>query len=360
MSRHVLLAITGHGYGHAAQTAPVVEALRALRPALRVSARSDLDARVLALFFPTLDGVSRPVADFGFTSRSAIDVDVANAERDFGGLHQRFEAVVDAEAAALRGLAPDLVLANVGYVPIAAAARAGIPAVGFSSLNWLGIVRGYDAGWPDAARIEVQMAAAYRQATLFVRPTPAMPMPDFPTVQVGPVARCGTPRRDALVERLGLAAGERVVLVSLGGIATELPIATWPPVPGVRYVVAGLAVPPRADMVALETLGLSHLDCLASADAVITKPGYGTLAEAACHGIPTLYVLRDVLRGRWYEEAPLVTWLEAHGTARAVARAALERGDLAPALHALWALPRKPPVPPRGNDAAARLIAELL
>ena len=356
MSRHLLLAITGHGYGHAAQSAPVIDALRALRPDLRVSVRSALERDVLALFFPTLDGVSRPAADFGFTSRSAIEVDVATAERDFTALHRGLAATIDEEAAALRRLAPDLVLANVGYVPIAAAARSGIPAVGFSSLNWLGIVRGYDHGWRDAATIEAEMAAAYRQARLFIRPTPAMPMPDFPTRQVGPVARLGTARRAALAERLGLGAGERVVLVSLGGIATDLPIASWPAVPGVRYVVAGLAAPPRADMAALQTLALSHLDCLASVDAVVTKPGYGTVAEAACHGIPTLYVRR----GSWPEEAHLVGWLEAHGTARAVPRATLERGDLGPALHALWAQPRRPAVPPSGNQEAARLIAALL
>jgi UDP:flavonoid glycosyltransferase YjiC (YdhE family) len=354
--QHLLLAITGHGYGHAAQTAPVVEALRALRPDLRVSARTDLDADVLSLFFPALDGVSRPVADFGFTSRSAVEVDVETAERDFGALHRRFAAAVDGEAAALRRLAPDLVLANVGYVPIAAAARAGIPAVGFSSLNWLGIVRGYDRGWRDAAVIEAEMAVAYRQARRFIRPTPAMPMPDFPTIDVGPVARRGTRRRALLTERLGLGAAERVVLVSLGGIATDLPLADWPAAPGVRFVVAGLAVPPRPDMTALTTLEVSHLDCLASVDAVVTKPGYGTVAEAACHGIPTLYVLRE----SWPEEVHLVTWLEAHGTARALPRAALERGDLASALHALWAQPRRPAVPPEGNQEAARLIAELL
>ena len=354
--RHLLLAITGHGYGHAAQTAPVVDALRALRPDLRVSARTDLDAGVLALFFSALDGVSRPVADFGFTSRSAIEVDVETAERDFGALHRRFAAAVDAEAEALRRLAPDLVLANVGYVPIAAAARAGIPAVGFSSLNWLGIVRGYDRSWCDAATIEAEMAAAYRQARLFIRPTPAMPMTDFPTVDVGPVARRGTGRRAVLAERLGLGADDRVVLVSLGGIATDLKLAAWPTVPGVHFVVAGLPVPPRADMTALPALNLSHLDCLASVDAVVTKPGYGTIVEAACHAIPALYVRR----GSWPEEPYLLAWFDAHGTARELSRAALARGELAPALAALWGMARRPAVPATGNHEAAERIAALL
>jgi hypothetical protein len=356
VTRHLLVAITGHGYGHATQTAPVVAALRALRPDLRVSLRTDLAPAWLATVFPGADAVTRPTADFGVPMRSAIDVDAAAAERAFSALHERFAATVASEAAALERLRPDLVLANVGYVPIAAAARAGIPAIGFSSLNWLGILRGYAAGWRDADAIFADMATSYRTARCFVRPTPAMKMPDFDTIQVGPVARQGVARRAALAERLGIAAGERIVLVSLGGIDTSLDLALWPAVPGLRYVVAALVPPPRPDMAALEALGIDHLDCLASCDAVVTKPGYGTIVEAACHGIPTLFVRRGI----WPEEPHLVDWFEAHGTAREIPRAALERGTLAPELAALWTMARKPPVPPTGNDAAARLIAEYL
>jgi len=356
VTRHLLVAITGHGFGHAAQTAPVVAALRALRPDLHVSLRSDLAPARLAAFFPFIDAVTRPTADFGVPMRSAIDVDIAAAERAFAALHRGFAPTVATEAEALERLRPDLVLANVGFVPIAAAGRAGIPAIGFCSLNWLGILRGYAAGWRDGAAILAEMAASYRAARRFVRPTPAMPMPDFDSVQVGPVARQAVPRRAALAERLALAPGERIVLVSLGGIDTSLDLAAWPVVPGLRYVVAGLAPPPRPDMAALEPLGIGHLDCLASCDAVVTKPGYGTIVEAACHGIPTLFVRRGV----WPEEPHLVDWLAAHGTAREIPRAALEHGALAPELAALWAMTRKPPVSPTGNDAAARLIAEYL
>jgi UDP:flavonoid glycosyltransferase YjiC (YdhE family) len=355
MSRHLLIAITGHGFGHAAQTAPVIDALRARRSDLRLSVRCDLPAARLAQFFPGTT-VSRPIADFGFPMTSAIDVDVPAAERAFGALHAHLDATIDAEAAALRALAPDLVLANVGYVPIAAAARAGIPAVGFCSLNWLGILRGYHGAWRDGARIEAEMAACYRQARRFIRPTPAMPMPDFDTIQVGPVARRGTDRRAELARRLGLAAGERVVLVSFGGIGTQLGLAAWTAIAGVRYVVAGLETPMRPDMIALERVGISHLDCLASCDAVVTKPGYGTVVEAGCHNTPTLFVNRRI----WAEQGHNVNWLEAVGTARAISRETLSSGALEADLNALWAMPRKPPASPTGNDEAAALIAEML
>jgi len=353
---HLLVAITGHGFGHAAQTAPVIDALRARRPELRISVRSDLPPARLAQFFPGAESVTRPVSDFGIPMRSAIDVDADAAERAFSRLHREFDATVAAEAAALAALRPDLVLANVGFVPIAAAARAGIPAIGFSSLNWLGILRGYAGGWRAAEAILAEIAASYRLARIFVQPTPTMPMPELACVQVGPVARQGVAQRARLAARLGLAAGERVVLLSLGGIETSLDLAAWPAIPGVRYVVAALATPARPDMAAAEALDISHLDCLASCDAVITKPGYGMVSETACNGVPVLFVRR----GSWPEEPHLVDWWVANATALEIARATLEQGTLAPALTRLWTLPRRPAVAPTGGADAARILEAAL
>lgn len=355
MTKHLLIAITGHGFGHAAQTAPVVDALRARVPGLRISVRSDLPVARVQQFFPGA-ATSRPIADFGIPMTSAIDVDVPAAERAYTDLHARLGDTVAAEAAAFVGMAPDLVLVNVSYVAIAAAARARIPAVGFCSLNWLGIVRGYDAAWAQRRAIETDMSVCYRRALRFIRPTPSMPMPDLDTIEVGPVARRGTNRRDGLAARLRLSDADRIVLVSLGGIDTQLALARWPVLPGVHYVIAGLPTPVRPDMTALEHTGLSHLDCLASCDAVITKPGYGTVAEAGCHNVPTLYVAR----GTWPEEPYLVAWLAQVGTARELPRDTLDSGWLAADLQALWAMPRKNPPAATGNDEAARLIAELL
>ena len=40
---HLLLAVTAHGYGHLAQSAPVVEALTRRMPGLRVTLQGDID-----------------------------------------------------------------------------------------------------------------------------------------------------------------------------------------------------------------------------------------------------------------------------------------------------------------------------
>ena len=91
---------------------------------------------------------------------------------------------------------------------------------------------------------------------------------------------------------------------------------------------------------------------LASCDAVITKPGYGMFTEAACNGVPVLYVTRR----DWPEEPCLVQWLRQNAACLEVERGMLLAGELGDALQQLWALP----LPPRPDATGAVAAAEFL
>jgi hypothetical protein len=111
--------------------------------------------------------------------------------------------------------------------------------------------------------------------------------------RIGPVAAVGSDCRQALREQLCCASDERLVLIAFGGIDMQLPIAEWPPVAGVRWLVPQawqLACPNASDFDPLER---PFTDILRSVDAVIAKPGYGTFTEAACNRTPVLYMRRQ-------------------------------------------------------------------
>jgi hypothetical protein len=135
----------------------------------------------------------------------------------------------------------------------------------------------------------------------------------------------------------------------MGGIASQSPIAAWPRQEKIRWLVPADWFVPRPDVVALDTLGMDFTDALASSDALICKPGYGSFAEAACNGVPVLYVSRH----DWPEEGCLVSWLKRAGVAGEIGRQDFASGALEPALNALWARPRPAPVKPSGIEQAA-------
>ncbi|MFZ5620299.1 MAG: hypothetical protein ACOY5W_04680 [Pseudomonadota bacterium] len=351
---HLAVAISSHGYGHGAQTAAVLAAVRARLPQLRLTLLTGLPRAFLAERiggdFTLIDWR----ADFGMRMTSALDVDLERSGDAYAAFHADWPAQVDAACTRLEAVAPDLLLANVPYLPLAAAARLGLPALALCSLNWAGIYRHYFGARPEAPAVLADMEAAYNAARHFLCPAPSMAMPELGNVRpIGPLARLGRPRRAQLCDRLGIADTRRIVMIAPGGIPLRLPLETWPADPDIAWIVPQAWGVERPDMHAFEALGLGFTDALASVDALLGKLGYGTVAECACNGVPMLYIPRP----DWPEEHCLADWLARHGRCAPVPREVVAAGRLRGLLDALWAQPARPLPAPTGAEEGATLIA---
>lgn len=350
---HLVVSISGHGFGHVAQTAPILNLLHERIPELQITVRSAVPAGHLRsrIHAPFIHLESE--GDIGMVMSSALDVCAAESCAAYRGFHANWHARIAVEAALLRELKADFVFSNVGYLSLAGAQQAAIPNAALCSLNWADIYQYYCG---DNA-IATQIHDCYAGADAFLRATPGMAMGDLPNlIPVAPIAAIGTNRRTELNLRLGLSADEKLVLISLGGITSRLPIERWPRIKGVRWLVQQSWQVKHPDAVILETLQMDFCDLLASSDALICKPGYGSFVEAACSGVPVLYVSR----ADWPESPALIKWLQQNCSCREVSRDALERGDVADALNELWDAPRPEPVIPQGAAQGAEWLAEKL
>ena len=102
----------------------------------------------------------------------------------------------------------------------------------------------------------------------------------------------------------------------------------------------------------LRALALPFTDVLCSVDAVLTKPGYGTFTEAACNGVPVLYLRRD----DWPEQDCLIDWLHQNALCAEISATELASGRLDGKLETLWQqVSITPPKPEGALDAALYL-----
>jgi hypothetical protein len=347
---HLVVSISGHGYGHVAQTAPLLNRLYRMLPALRITVRSTVPASHLRSRIQVPFTHLPSEGDIGMIMTSALDVDVSASRAAYRDFHTDWETRVADEAQLLRDLHADMVLSNVGYLSLAGAQRAGIPNVALCSLNWFDIYRHYCG----ADAIAAQVLACYANADAFLRTTPGMAMNYLDNlIPVAPLAEIGSNRREELNQLLRLSQDERLVLISMGGIASRLPLERWPRVDGVRWLVQQSWQVQHPDAITLESLPFSFSDLLASSDALLCKPGYGSFVEAASCGVPVLYVNRP----DWPEAPALTTWLAQNGISREISRDALEQGELAVALAQLWrSLPAKLIQPEKQTEAAEWLV----
>lgn len=355
---HLAIYLSAHGFGHIGQTAPVARELLQRTPELELTLVSAAPAFKLRERFGTGAAIHAADLDVGMRQSNALEVDIRGSWEAYTLFHDSWQNRVAQEAARLRQLAPDLVLANVPYLPLAAAKRAGIPAVAMCSLDWASIFGHYFASaGPDAAAILDEMLDAYRYAIRFLRLEPALAMPHLENgMALGPVAESGADRRAEIASRVGLDKDELLVMVSLGGMEFRPPVEQWPRVIGAHLIVPASWEAEHPDLTAFEELGIPFIDALASCDLLIAKPGYGSFVEAACNGLPVLYVERR----NWPEAGDIVSWMQGHGTCAKLEAARLDGGQLIEPIRSLLAQPKRAPVKATGAAEAAVFLADRL
>lgn len=350
----VAASITPHGFGHAAIMLAVLDALEAAIPqGLDVTFVTAVPEAVLRARWGRPCSVVPHAAptDFGMLMASSTEVRVQESLAAHVEAHANWEDVVEREAALLAQARPDVVLTCVSHAALAAARRLGRPGVGLGPFTWREILAAYADGSAAVEEVLDLMRDAYAAADAMIGTTPAVPM-DLPNLRrVGPVGLPGRVRKDAL----DAYRGERVALVALGGITEDLPVHAWPAVEGWRWVVPDRAQGGRM-VPSLQDLGLSVSDAIASVDAVITKPGYGTFVEAGCAGTPLIY--RE--RPDWPETEGMARWLSAHAPCIGVDAETFATGQLRVHLQKLLQEPPRPRARPTGNREAAELILDVL
>lgn len=350
----ILVSLSAHGYGHAAMTAPIINKISEMHGDIEFVIQSSIPAAWLRTRIETNFQIIENKYDFGLIMDSAIAVDREASARAYQELHAKWQDRIAEQADVLKKINPTIVLSNISYLTLAAAAKAGIPSIAVSSLNWLEIFRAYLEGGADSSRIQREMLDAYKSASEFLIFTPGLPMDNVPNVRLlGPSARIGVDHRHRLS---AISKGDRLGLVAFGGIATRLPVEAWPSIPGWRFLI-----PPEWNLatdrlVPWDRAGLSFVDLIASVDAVITKPGYGTFTEAACNGTAVLAQERP----DWPETPYFESWMAKNARFQAVPESTIQSGDLGDALESLLRQPR-PPVPkPSGVAEASDIILKRL
>lgn len=298
--------------------------------------------------------------DPGIIQASALDVDGAATARAHAGFLGEFESRAAGEAHWLGAHRVRLVVSDAGALACAAAARAGVPAFVVSNFSWDWILAPYARAEPALSRAAQRYARAYGRAEAALRLPLHSDFAAFRHIEDFPHLVRRSQRSAAEVRRaLGIeAADDRpLLLVSFGGFGQgslgELRCDLGP-----EWIATGYAAPPRGFLgrwIRLATPApVAHPELVAAADAVLGKTGYGTVAEALCHGARFLYLRRP----DYPEDALLAAGLEASGAAREISRRDFLAGRWRDALEDLLELPRPSDPPP--CDGAPRVAARLL
>ena len=353
----IAVYISGHGFGHLAQMAPVLQRLQALRPDTRFLLRCALpaDEIVARLGFDRDVEIVGGAVDVGVVQHSAIREDRAASIAALRDWLAQMPEQLAREQAVLRDFAADLVLSNISPLAFPAAEALAIPSLALATLDWHAIYRHWlDADDPALARL----AAAYSGCDLLLSPPMAMDMAAFPRRESIPLI-ASRPQAIGASQLAGLQAdgGRKRVLVLFGGcgnppfdLSALAAMDDWLfllPMPGdggdpgvaenVRYVQFSSQ--------------LRAVDLLPHVDLLLCKPGYGLLSESWVTQTPVAWVERPD-----FPEFPMLKdWLETRFPAAGMRREDFCSGHWQSTLQAALDCPRR--YPPLGSDDGVQIVA---
>lgn len=353
VNRTVFFDISGHGLGHLSISAPVISEFINVFPSVDVIVRSQLPQEKIRSFVDGDIKYLNRVGEVTLVAPSALEVDADRSVSAYEALYERWGDELHFQSSVLRDIEPDLIVSNIDYLSLAAAQVAGIPAVALCCMNWADMFRSFCAKAPHFHEIERLLLQAYSGSSLFLQPQPHMSMADIDVRRsIGPIARVGCNRADALRALVGCARGDAMVLHSLGGWPGQS-YADLPRMNGVKWLVSGDDSGGRSDISSCRDLDWPFADIVASVDAVVGKDSYGTVVEAACAGVPLVISPR----GNWPEEKCLLDWGRANCNLVVTDRSRGGEAGLQLAIERALSLGRMPAVAATGIREAIDAIA---
>ncbi len=141
--QYIAVYISGHGYGHLSQIAPVLNALHAKKPALQFIIRSDLPENLIRSRLHAPFSLLAGAVDVGVVQKNAVSEDIPATIKAAHAFYDDFDQKTEAEIARLRPLRPELILSDISPLAFPVGKKLGIPSIAVASLDWHDIYRDF-------------------------------------------------------------------------------------------------------------------------------------------------------------------------------------------------------------------------
>ncbi len=351
----ILYYITGHGYGHAVRSYQVIRALASARPDLSLHVRTTAP-EWLFRNSPTPVVYSRQSLDVGIVQRDSLRMELAQTLAACRQLRDRLPEIIERDLSFIKANNIRLIVGDTPPLCFEIAARAEIPSVSITNFTWDVIYQAYLAEYPAFAPLIDEMTAFYGKASLAL----TLPYPcdtsRFARQQAIPwVARRSLLTKKDARKKFQLPELAPIIILSFGGLGlNRLPWLRLRQQKEFLFVTTGDVRQSNGNVRVLPEPQSDYQDLVRACDAIVTKPGYGIVADVLAHQVPILYTDR----GEFPEYPRLVEALRDCATSEYISQDELLDGNLAPYLARL--LTQEPNWPAINLTGARSAAVELL
>lgn len=348
------VAITDHGFGHATRTAAIVARIQQLCPEMLLVLVTTAPRWLLDSYIEG-DFIHRPRAlDVGVVQTDSLTMDKAATLEKLQRIRAQERSLIAGEVNFIKQNRVGLVLADIPPIAAKIARAAGVTCWMASNFGWDFVYRPWGGAFEE---ISDWIGDCFRQCDRLFRLPFHEPMSAFPVIEdVGLTG--GTPRYS--VEELRsdfnlTAPSDRTALLTFGGLGlAQIPYHNLQQFPEWQFISFDRDAPDLPNLLRITDRHYRPVDLMPLCSRVISKPGYGTFAEACRLGVPIISITRD----DFAEAQALLTGIQVHAHHRILPPAEFFEGDWQFLLEPLHPPTQSSPLSLDGNDTIAHAVTD--
>ncbi|KAA3619975.1 MAG: hypothetical protein DWQ05_04415 [Calditrichaeota bacterium] len=291
--QHVAFYITGHGYGHAVRSCAVIDACSQRNPFVFFHIRSAAPSWLFKLSLNS-NYIHYPVQnDVGTIQQSFDKVDIPATLQSLDSFFACENEWLENEIAFLQKNQIRLVIGDIPPLAFEAAHRAEIRSIAIGNFSWDWIYSAYLKTFPGFKRHIWKIQKYYRRADLLLKLPFHGDMPAFPRSVEIPLLCKKAKRKSADIRgSLNCSPGHKLVLVALRQAdRARLNLNKLASMKNVSFVFSG-EVESYSNFRTVAEDELPFAELINAVDFVVSKPGFGIVADCIAHNKPLLYTDR--------------------------------------------------------------------
>ena len=288
----IYIAITNHGFGHAARTAAIAGQLQQLLPSVKLIMVTTAPRWLLECYIDGDFSYRQRGFDVGVVQADSLKMDLDATLAKWQEIISNQDGIIAEEVAFCREQGVDLVFADLPPLATLIAKKLGVPCWMSGNFGWDFIYRDWGT---EFQAIADWIGNCYQQCDRLFRVPLHESMDRFPVIEdVGLTG--GDPKYPLAKIRDKfklIQPKERTILLTFGGLSLDaIPYQNIDRFPDYQFITLDAHAPDLPNLVKVSDRAYRPVDFMPLCDRVVSKPGYSTYAEALKLQIPIVSLTR--------------------------------------------------------------------
>ena len=359
MSIKIAFFISYHGFGYATRAAAVMQALEEISNSVQFEIFTEAPRWLFQDSLCNAFEYHFIQTDVGLVQKSAFEIDFDGTLRCLNAFYPIARLKVTELSSTVKQLGCDAIICDIAPIGIMVGRESGIPTILIENFTWDWIYQEYLAADKRIQPFIEYLKQLFNAADYHIQTKPVCNR-KAADLKTEPVSRKIYTSGSNIKERLGVESGQKVVLITTGGIPQHYEFFEKLLSFGDIFFVVPCSVQEmqtRQNVILLPHRSeFYHPDLVNAADAVVGKLGYSTLAEVYHSGVSFGYIPRPNFR----ESGKMAAFIETEMSGISIEESEFKNGRWTAKLSELLSISREQPKDANGADQISRFLMGLL